>query len=151
MSIRSMLVAGRFPATYQLAPTELISSESPEGQASDAVYFFNTDGTIQERRDLSVGGTSLTTSAGSPWSDLPTEDGTGKFIKLVHATGTDRRTDALGNGFLLLTSQRIFTFRNPDTSGPYSGSSTYDVTLSLDGSTDHDAQTLTITLGNAGP
>ena len=150
MSIRSFL-AGRFVTTFQLAPTELVSSESPEGEASDAQYIFNTDGTIQERRDQAAGGTVLSTSAGSPWSNRVGEDGSGKFIKLVHATGTDRRTDALGNGFIELDSQRIFTFRNGDTSGPYSGNSTYDVTLSLDGSTDHDAQTLTITLANAGP
>lgn len=151
MTIRSLMVAARFFVTYQVAPTELISSESPEGEASDAQYIFNTSGLIQERRDLSAGGTALTTSSGSPWSDDPIEDGTGKFIKLVHATGTDRRTDALGNGFIELNSQRIFTFRNPDTTGPYSGNSTYTVTLSLDGSTDFDTQTLTITLANAGP
>ncbi len=151
MSIRSFLVAGRFKTTFQLAPTEAINSECPEGDACDAQYIFNTDGTIQERRDQAVGGTVLSTSAGSPWSDRAGEDGVGKFIKLVHSSGTDRRTDGLGNGFIELNSQRIFTFRNPDTNGPYSGNSDYTVTLSLDGSTDHDAQTLTVTLTNAGP
>jgi hypothetical protein len=145
------IAKGGFSVTYILAATEVINSTSPEGQTSDAQYIFNTDGTVQERRDLSGGGTSLTTSAGSPWSDDPSEAGTGKYIKLVHATGTDRRTDALGNGFLELTSQRLFTFQNTDTSGPYNDASTYTVTLSLDGSTPYDTQTLTVNLDNAGP
>lgn len=150
------MMAASFADTpvYALPATEIILSTAPEGQTSDAQYIFNTDGTIQERRDLAVGGTSLTTSASSPWSTDPSEDGTGKYVKCVYnATGStaDYRTDVLGNGWLLLTSQRIFTFQNPDTSGPYETTAFYDVSISLDGSTVHDTQLLEVSLDNAGP
>lgn len=151
MSLFFQLAKAGAGTVYQLASTESIISEAPEGQASDAQYIFNTDGTIQERIDLVGGGTSLTTSAGSPWSNNPSEGGAAKYIKLVYASGTDYRTDAIGNGFVLLSSQRIYTFQDPVTSGPYSSSATYTVTLSLDGSTAWDTQTLTVQLDNAGP
>ena len=151
-AVRMLLMAAKksFSPTYSLPATETISSTAPEGQTSDAQYIFNTAGGIQERKDNAVGGTTLSTSASSPWSDDPAEDGTGKYIKVV-ATGTDRRTDSIGNGFVELSTQRIYIFQNPDTSGPYSDATTYTVTLSLDGSTAHSTQTLTVNLDNEGP
>jgi hypothetical protein len=135
---------------FSVLPTETITSTAPEGATSDAQYWFNTTGSITERRDLAVGGTEDTTTEN--WSTDPAEDGTGVSVKLVYATGTDRRTDALGDGWLILTSQRKFTFQNPGTAGPYSDASTYTVALSLDGgATTHDTQTLTVNLDNAGP
>ena len=153
-AIRMVLMAARksFSPTYQLPSTESINSTAPEGETSDAQYIFNTDGTIQERKDNAVGGTTLSTSASSPWSDDPAEDGVGKYVRMTYLGGdADRRTDALGTGWLQLNSQRIFTFQESDTGGPYSYTPTYTVDISLDGSTVHDTQTLSVTLGNEGP
>ena len=137
---------------YVIPATETIISTAPEGQTSDAQYIFNTDGSIQERHDLSIGGTSLTTSASSPWSTDPSEDGVDKYVRLVFQSGGgDRRTDSIGDGWVLLTSQRIYVFQNSGTEGPYSDATVYKVDISLDGSTIHDTQDLTVNLDNAGP
>ena len=136
---------------YSIPANESIVSTSPEGQASDAQYIFNTNGTIQERRDDAVGGTTLTTSASSPWSNDPAEDGVGKYVRISLGTPSDDRTDAIGTAFVQLNTQRIYTFQNPDTAGPYTTNNDYTVDISLNGTTVHDTQTLNVQLDNAGP
>lgn len=142
------------PITYKLDDFA-INSTSPEGSASDADAIFNTNGSIQERRDLALGGTSLSTSEASPWSDDPSEDGTGHHIRLAsHDTGSNRfvaGTLVLGTWYALSTL-RQFEFQDSDTNGPYDGTSTYTFELSDDGgSTVLDSCTATIRLQNEGP
>jgi hypothetical protein len=147
-----MTMASGYAVAYSIPATEQITATAAEGDNSDASYIWNTDGTIQEQVVNVVGSHPTTTSASSPWSNDPAETGVGKYVRLVYLGGdADRRTDLLGNGFVELNVQRIFTFNNPATSGPYSSSPTYTVDLSLDGSTVYDTQTLTVTLENQGP
>lgn len=142
-------VAGLF--TYQLPATEVINSNASEGDQCNAEYRFNTDGTIQEQRE-SLGTNPVSTSASSPWSDDPGETGAGKYVRMGNAnTGTNRRSDALGTGFIEITSQRVYQFTNVNTAGPFTDASIYTVDISLDGSTVHDTQELTVNLDNEGP
>jgi len=136
-----------------------INSTSPEGQTSDADILYQTDGVVQERRDLAVGGTQTTVSEASPWSDDPSETGVGWWVRVVsHDTGVNRYYTggggpAIGTWVQISTENpAILEWRDGDTSGPYSGVSTYTLALSDDGgSTTFDTCTATITLANEGP
>lgn len=146
--------AGGGGFTYRLEDFA-IHSTCPEGDACDADAIFQTDGVILERRDLALGGTSATTSEASPWSNDPSEDGTGHHVRLVsHDSGTDRFNPGalvLGTWYALSTL-RQFEFQDGDTSGPYDGTSTYTFGLSDDGgSSTIDTCTATIRLQNEGP
>ena len=145
------VLGGAVAFIYAIPPTEVINSNALEGEVCNAQYRWNSDGTIQEQRE-NLGSNPVTTSASSPWSTNPSETGSGKFVRMGNAnTGTNRRTDALGTGFVELTSQRVYTFENPSTSGPFTDASVYTVDLSLDGITVHDTQELTVNLDNQGP
>ncbi len=156
MTIRSLMMAARgvFVATYQLSTTA-IHGIAPEGETSDADLIYNTDGTVQEKRDLGAGGTSTTTSESSPWSNDPAEDGTGHHVRIAsHDSGVNRylQPGSIPTAWLALSSQRVFEWRDTDTTGPYDASSTYTVELSDDGgSSVLDSMTLTIRLENEGP
>ena len=148
-----MAARGFFVPTYQLSNTA-INSTSPEGETSDAILIYNTDGTVQERRDQAGGGTALSTSESSPWSDKPGEDGTGHHIRIAsHDSGANRYTGTPSIGsWTVLSSVVDFNFQDPDTTGPYDATSTYTIELSEDGGSNVlDSMTLSIRLQNAGP
>jgi len=144
-------VGGAGNIIYQVAD-DTTTSLAPEGQTSDLVYRFLTDGRIRETLDQAVGGVLTFDATITPWSDDGAEDGVGKYIRCSNAiTGTNRRTDAIGTAFVQLNTQRDFTFQEPTTGGPYSDVSTYTIDLSLDGAAVHDTMTLTVQLDNQGP
>ena len=131
-----------------------ISSNAPEGQTSDAILRFKSNGIVEEIRDNTGGTTTTTDSEASPWSDLPGEDGSSHHVRLVsHDSGTNRYTGTPTLGtWTALTSDIDFDFQDPDTTGPYSGQSTYTFALSDDGgSTTLDTLVATINLDNEGP
>ena len=144
-------VGGAGNIIYQVA-NDTTTSLAPEGQTSDLVYRFLTDGRIRETLDQAVGGVLTFDATITPWSDDGAEDGVGKYIRCSNVVnGIDRRTDAIGTAFVQLNTQRNFTFQEPETAGPYHDISTYTIEISLDGTTVHDTMLLTVILDNQGP
>jgi len=153
MSLFFMLPKGGTYISYQVTDEAIIST-APEGETVDLWVIFQANGTVFDRVDLGVGGTSLTESDTSPWSTDDTEDGVGKHIRINHVSGVnayDGSTPA-ENVWDQISDSNILVFQDPDTSGPYDRQSTYTIELSLDGgSTTHDTMTLTVNLVNEGP
>lgn len=132
-----------------------------EGDDCDINVRFYKDGRVEVNYQTNVSGSPIGSSFKTDWSDDPSEDGVGWYIRLVSLdSGSDYYNDSPSAGPPSSWHQISdaagsflqFTFTDPNTSGPYSHATSWTFGLSDDGGTStYDTCTANLTFANEGP